>query len=126
MVSAPFAMGRFALRRNVTRSRIPQRVTVAHSPDADDAFMFYALAQGKVGDPDLEFVHVLQDIQTLYERAFRGEYEVAAVSRDGRPSGCSSGAATNEASCRGRLNRSSWRRTVRPFGSASDCEQLNH
>jgi 1,4-dihydroxy-6-naphthoate synthase len=59
---------------------MPQRITVAHSPDADDAFMFYALAQGKVGDPDLEFVHVLQDIQTLNERAFRGEYEVTAVS----------------------------------------------
>ena len=59
---------------------MPQRITVAHSPDADDAFMFYALAQGKVGDPDLEFVHVLQDIQALNERAFRGEYEVTAVS----------------------------------------------
>lgn len=57
-----------------------QRITVAHSPDADDAFMFYALATGKVGDPDLEFVHVLQDIQTLNECAFRGEYEVTAVS----------------------------------------------
>src|SRR5512136_2713507 len=60
--------------------RMPQRITVAHSPDADDAFMFYALATGKIGDPDLEFVHVLQDIQTLNERAFRGEYEVTAVS----------------------------------------------
>ena len=80
MVSAPLAMCRFALRRKATGSRMPQRITVAHSPDADDAFMFYALAQGKVGDPDLEFVHVLQDIQTLNERAFRGEYEVTAVS----------------------------------------------
>ena len=59
---------------------MPQRITVAHSPDADDAFMFYALATGKIGDPDLEFVHVLQDIQTLNERAFRGEHEVTAVS----------------------------------------------
>jgi len=59
---------------------MPQRITVAHSPDADDAFMFYALATGKIGDPDLEFVHVLQDIQTLNERAFRGTYEVTAVS----------------------------------------------
>ncbi len=59
---------------------MPQRITVAHSPDADDAFMFYALATGKIGDPDLEFVHVLEDIQTLNERAFRGEYEVSAVS----------------------------------------------
>jgi 1,4-dihydroxy-6-naphthoate synthase len=68
------------LHRSITESRMPQRITVAHSPDADDAFMFYALAQGKVGDPDLEFVHILQDIQALNERAFRGEYEVTAVS----------------------------------------------
>jgi 1,4-dihydroxy-6-naphthoate synthase len=59
---------------------MPQRITLAHSPDADDAFMFYALATGKVGDPDLEFVHVLEDIQTLNERASRGAYEVTAVS----------------------------------------------
>ena len=59
---------------------MPQRITLAHSPDADDAFMFYALATGKVGDPDLEFVHVLEDIQTLNERASRGTYEVTAVS----------------------------------------------
>jgi 1,4-dihydroxy-6-naphthoate synthase len=59
---------------------MPQRITVAHSPDADDAFMFYALATGKIGDPDFEFVHVLEDIQTLNERAFQGVYEVTAVS----------------------------------------------
>ena len=57
-----------------------QRIPVAHSPDADDAFMFYALATGKIGDPDLEFVHVLKDIQTLNDRAFQGTYEVTAVS----------------------------------------------
>jgi 1,4-dihydroxy-6-naphthoate synthase len=57
-----------------------RRITVAHSPDADDAFMFYALAQGKVGHPDLEFIHVLEDIQTLNDRAHRGVYEVTAVS----------------------------------------------
>ncbi len=59
---------------------MPRRITVAHSPDPDDAFMFYALAQGKVSDPDLDFVHVLEDIQTLNDRARRGEYEVTAVS----------------------------------------------
>jgi 1,4-dihydroxy-6-naphthoate synthase len=59
---------------------MPERITVAHSPDSDDAFMFFALAQGKVGDPDLEFVHVLEDIQSLNQRALRGEYEVTAVS----------------------------------------------
>jgi len=57
-----------------------QRITVAHSPDADDAFMFYALAQGKIGDPGLEFLHILEDIQTLNERAHRGVYDVTAVS----------------------------------------------
>jgi 1,4-dihydroxy-6-naphthoate synthase len=57
-----------------------RRITVAHSPDADDAFMFYALAQGMVGHPDLEFIHVLEDIQTLNDRARRGVYEVTAVS----------------------------------------------
>jgi len=59
---------------------VPRRITVAHSPDSDDAFMFYGLASGRVAAPDLEFAHVLQDIQTLNERAFRGEYEVTAVS----------------------------------------------
>ena len=59
---------------------MPRRITVAHSPDSDDAFMFFALAQGKVGDPDLEFVHVSEDIQSLNQRALRGEYEVTAVS----------------------------------------------
>ncbi len=62
------------------RDRMPTRITVAHSPDSDDAFMFYALARGWVGDPDLEFVHVLDGIQSLNQRALRGEYEVTAVS----------------------------------------------
>ncbi len=56
------------------------RITIAHSPDADDAFMFYALAQGKLRDPELEFIHTLEDIQSLNARALRGEYEVTAVS----------------------------------------------
>ncbi len=59
---------------------MPTRITIAHSPDADDAFMFYALAQGKLRDPELEWVHVLEDIQSLNARALRGEYEVTAVS----------------------------------------------
>ena len=57
-----------------------RRITIAHSPDADDAFMFYALASGKVSDPDLECVHVLEDIQTLNQRARQAEYEVTAIS----------------------------------------------
>lgn len=55
-------------------------IRVAHSPDSDDAFMFYALAQGKVDTGDLRYVHELQDIETLNQRALRGELEVTAVS----------------------------------------------
>lgn len=55
-------------------------IHVAHSPDSDDAFMFYALAEGKVDTGDIRYVHELQDIQTLNERAMRGELEVTAVS----------------------------------------------
>lgn len=56
------------------------RIHVAHSPDSDDAFMFYGLAEGHIDTGDLEFVHELQGIQTLNERAMRGELEVTAVS----------------------------------------------
>ena len=55
-------------------------ITVAHSPDSDDAFMFYALAEEKLDTGDLRYVHELQDIQSLNERALRGELEVTAVS----------------------------------------------
>jgi len=58
----------------------PRTITVAHSPDSDDAFMFYALAEGKIDTGDLRYVHELQDIQSLNERAMRGELEVTAVS----------------------------------------------
>jgi 1,4-dihydroxy-6-naphthoate synthase len=55
-------------------------IRVAHSPDSDDAFMFYALAQNLIDTGDIEFVHELQDIETLNRRALRGELEVTAVS----------------------------------------------
>lgn len=55
-------------------------IHLAHSPDSDDAFMFYALAAGKVDVGDLEYVHELQDIETLNQRALNGELEVTAVS----------------------------------------------
>jgi len=55
-------------------------IHLAHSPDSDDAFMFYALAEGKVDAEDVEYVHELQDIETLNQRAMRGELEVTAVS----------------------------------------------
>jgi 5,8-dihydroxy-2-naphthoate synthase len=55
-------------------------IHVAHSPDSDDAFMFYALASGKIDTEGLSYVHQLQDIETLNQRALRGELEVTAVS----------------------------------------------
>ena len=78
-----------------------RRITVGHSPDPDDAFMFYALAHDKLDTGDLEFRHELQDIETLNRRALRGELEVTACSLHAYaylldryallPSGCSMG-----------------------------------
>jgi 1,4-dihydroxy-6-naphthoate synthase len=58
----------------------PRTIHVSHSPDSDDAFMFYGLAAGKVDTEGLEYVHELQDIESLNHRALRGELEVTAVS----------------------------------------------
>jgi 1,4-dihydroxy-6-naphthoate synthase len=55
-------------------------IRVAHSPDSDDAFMFYALAAGKIDTDGIVYQHQLQDIETLNRRALRGELEVTAVS----------------------------------------------
>ena len=76
-------------------------IRVGHSPDPDDAFMFYALAHNKLDTGGLEFRHELQDIETLNRRALRGELEVTAVSIHAYahlldkyallPSGCSMG-----------------------------------
>ena len=59
---------------------MPKTIHVAHSPDSDDAFMFYALAEGKVDTGDLQYVHQLADIETLNQRALHQELEVTAVS----------------------------------------------
>jgi 1,4-dihydroxy-6-naphthoate synthase len=56
------------------------KITVAHSPDSDDAFMHYGLASGKVPTDGIEFGHLLADIETLNRAAFEGKYEVSAVS----------------------------------------------
>jgi 1,4-dihydroxy-6-naphthoate synthase len=56
------------------------RLALGHSPDPDDAFMFYALAAGKIDAEGLEFEHVLEDIETLNRRAERGELEITALS----------------------------------------------
>ena len=55
-------------------------LTLGHSPDPDDAFMFYALAEGKIDTHGWRFQHILQDIQTLNERATRGELHISAIS----------------------------------------------
>jgi len=57
-----------------------ETITVAHSPDSDDAFMFYALAEGRVDTEGLAFVHELSDIESLNRRAMAGELAVTAVS----------------------------------------------
>jgi 1,4-dihydroxy-6-naphthoate synthase len=58
----------------------PKMFTLGHSPDPDDAFMFYAMAQHKIDLRGYEFEHRLEDIQTLNERALRGELHISAVS----------------------------------------------
>ncbi len=55
-------------------------IHLAHSPDSDDAFMFHALANGKIDTEDLDFVHELKDIETLNQAAMEEKYEVTAVS----------------------------------------------
>ena len=55
-------------------------IHVAHSPDSDDAFMFYALAAGKIDTGGIEFIHHLNDIESLNEAALTGKFEVTAVS----------------------------------------------
>jgi len=56
------------------------RIRIGHSPDPDDAFMFYALTAGKVKAPDIEVEHLLEDIESLNRRARTAELEVTAVS----------------------------------------------
>src|SRR5438132_141703 len=78
-----------------------QLITVGHSPDPDDAFMFYALAHDKIDTGNLRFRHELQDIETLNRRALNGELDVTAISIHAYaflldkyallPSGCSMG-----------------------------------
>src|SRR5438874_8613314 len=64
---------------NPVSNRI-REITVAHSPDSDDAFMFYALATNKIRTPGLKFTHTLCDIETLNRKALQGEYDVSAIS----------------------------------------------
>ena len=57
-----------------------REITIAHSPDSDDAFMFYGLATNKVRVPGLRFTHALCDIETLNRKAMEGIYDVTAIS----------------------------------------------
>lgn len=57
-----------------------RNISVAHSPDSDDAFMFYGLATNKIDTGDLSFTHVLRDIQTLNEEARTERFDVTAIS----------------------------------------------
>ena len=61
-------------------SALPEIFTLGHSPDPDDAFMFYALAEGKIDTHGYKFQHILQDIETLNQRAMRGELHLSAIS----------------------------------------------
>jgi len=65
-----------------------QRIQIAHSPDSDDAFMFYGLATGKVEAHGFSFEHVLSDIETLNKKALEGTYEVTAISIHAYPYLC--------------------------------------
>ena len=60
--------------------RAPEVFTLGHSPDPDDAFMFYAIAKNKIDLRGYRFEHRLEDIQTLNERATRGELHISAIS----------------------------------------------
>lgn len=57
-----------------------KRLSLAHSPDSDDAYMFYGLAEGHVAADGLEIVHVLKDIETLNREAREGRHEITAIS----------------------------------------------
>ncbi len=59
---------------------LQRTLTLGHSPDPDDAFMFYALAKQLIPTGGFKFEHILQDIQTLNERATRGELDITAIS----------------------------------------------
>jgi 1,4-dihydroxy-6-naphthoate synthase len=69
-------------RPKTSPSTTPREISIAHSPDSDDAFMFYGLATNKVRVPGLKFSHTLCDIETLNRKAMEGEgfYDVTAIS----------------------------------------------
>ena len=82
--TAIFEEGRSQPRKRCMKSSSssePLEIKIAHSPDSDDAFMFYGLATSKIRVPGLKFTHVLCDIETLNHRAMEEAYfEVTAIS----------------------------------------------
>src|SRR6266571_2392649 len=66
-------------------SAAPQEIVSAHSPDSDDAFMFYGLATRKVRSSLVSFRHVLEDIESLNRKAMEGQYELSAISYHAYP-----------------------------------------
>src|ERR1700681_923559 len=64
----------------------PREIKLAHSPDSDDAFMFYALATHKLSTPGYKYTHILSDIQSLNDAALSETYDVTAVSFAAYPS----------------------------------------
>lgn len=75
-----FLRERPALAPTLAAPIMTRTLTLGHSPDPDDAFMFYALAEHKIDTHGWQFEHILQDIQTLNERAERGELHISAIS----------------------------------------------
>ncbi len=63
----------------------PREIVSAHSPDSDDAYMFYALATRKIRSPHVTFRHVLEDIESLNRKAMEGSYELTAISYHAYP-----------------------------------------
>ncbi len=61
-------------------SQLARSITIAHSPDPDDAFLFYGMTHGKIGRPGLVFEHLLQDIESLNRWALEGRFEITAMS----------------------------------------------
>jgi 1,4-dihydroxy-6-naphthoate synthase len=76
-----------AARQTASKTeKSPVEIKLAHSPDSDDAFMFYALATHKLATPGYKYTHVLADIQTLNEAALTETYDVTAISFAAYPS----------------------------------------
>ena len=66
------------MNRNSGKSIL--EIKVAHSPDSDDAFMFYGMATNKIRVPGVKFTHTLTDIETLNRKAMEGFYDITAIS----------------------------------------------